>query len=1310
MVDMTTAILPDEQPPVQPTEAPAPTAGFGELYDVAAKRNHIMAAKEQSDKLMSYGAPVEGYKPNYDEVSKVSKDLGLNEEQTTVLSGSLSPEELQYRAQQFHQNNTDKKSLSDSGWKGIAADALAYMTDPAMIPAFAIKSPYVIGRTLGTLGIKTAQSAVMGVAERALGAGIVGAGTGLVQEAALSNYDETRDLHDVVIAGLSGMVGGVGFSTLADGGASLYRGATAGRRLGQTMDEVVEATNWDSHLGMTSEADHSLNQAITGRLDTSNYQKYFKGLESEIPDPVARKRVLSEGQAINQMIDDLSPIAEARMNRGARGELEADMKSGQHNMDMLNERIASVEKSTVSGSGKQLAIARSTRSFELASLRKQVADQQETLQQLQLTIEPHTTGVHAQAVSDISRLRNGIIPDNLKAKYLDLITPEDAAPAFTESKGNLPEPKQEATVLPEEAARVEDETLSTTVDKTEKPDTSIGAAEVKGAIIFPDTEGSLIQSTMGKSLENMESLGQRIPVTKAAGTTSIYGRVNAKMKSNTLRGLASIVFNDPHGAKTGIQSAVAFSDATRQRIMPKAVFIDDAAKNEYLRAANINPLELGRTNEALIRFDRDVSLKINELTDTTINPADSSVTRAAKARAAAYQDALETAKRYGVRGFEDVESRASYQPIIIGSKDMTSALDKYGEDAVKEVIARGYMGAKKPLTQKSSMIVAEAMLDRYYRRTSSVVQQAGKPSISGRLEVVKSELISNGIPEKEIQTVLNMLENKSLDDSISARAMDSLKPDINAASYDGLRFVDLMDTSLAGTDKYVREMTAQAAFARHGLKSRRQVEDTITEGFKQHRQEVTDLTNQYQETVARKAKVREGLDTSDLDKIITDYERSFGKGGKDLNSYRKFLDDFEGDYFDGIKAAFGEPIEDASGIQQVTSALGKTVNLMLLGFSGVAQVADLGITLARSGIGAVLRNLPTTTYNGVRSILPSAKYFMNNNELSNIAEVMGSVSHQDYLFGHKFMTGAEYGDAVIGHVSKADVVLDKINWLQSTMSLMRPVQGMIDELSARSLMTNLVQLSKAGAFTGKTRKAFLEIGKMDEANLDASLTHIKGRMDKGDDLFAAMRTLDPKLRDELGTAIRSVHTSNIGRSYFGELPAFTNKSYGKTLMKLQMFALTSYEKAVQRGVRNDQAGLIAATAFSAGVAYMWSTSDVTIQSLKLPEHKRDEFIKKKLDDQLAYTIAGRMSQVAMFSTLAQFYNLANPYQDSVLKPFGEYRGMASSGAIGKIGQAASSAGKLATDQSTDPDADAYKVYGAIPLLNTTMGMAILNTL
>lgn len=1281
--------------------------GFGELFKTAAKSNWILNARQTSNDLMTHGSPVEGYKPTYEDVSKLKIDMKLTDEQAAVLSGSLSPEELQYRAQRYQEKNQGQRELEAAGWKGTAAEMLSYVSDPVLLPTFAIKTPYVVGRALETVGIQMGKTAVTGAIERAVGAGLIGGSIGVGQESVLSMYDPDRDVNDVILAGLSGVIGGAAFSGLLDGGAAIYGRATAGRALGREMLDVAESTNWTSHMDMINSADTNLNVAITNRLQDSSYAKYFKNFEGEIPDPLARKRLLTEGKAINALIDELTPVAEARMSRGERMAYEANIKSGNYNIQQLTKRISDVESVSPTGSGKALSAARKARSAELAQLRGQLEQQRVAVQELQTTIEPHTTGVHAQAVGDISRLRAGIIPDAMKQRYLDLITPEDAAPAFSEAKSNLPAREPETPVTtPEEAARVENEDLSTTGDKTgDQPDTSIGAAQTQGAIIFPDTERDLISASMDAALTNMGKLGERIPVTRAAGTTSIYGRVMAQMKDNNLRGLGALVFNDPHGARTGIQSSVAFSDTMRQQIMPKASFIDEAARNEYLRMKGVNPLQLGRANEEIINFSREVSLKINQLTDTAIGSADDAVTRAAKARAKAYEDSLELMKRYGVRGFEDVEARASYQPIVFGKNDFTTALDSYGEDAVKEVLVRGYMTGRIPLKQKSAILVADAMLDRYYRRSSSVITQSSKPSISGRLAEVTSELKASGVPDKEIQTVINMLNDKTLDAAISARAMQSLHPNIEASTVDGLRFVDLMDTSIAGVDKYVRDAAAQAAFARHGLNSRRQVEDTITEAFKRHRQELTDLTNQYSEAVARKAKVKPGVDTSHLDKVIKDYERL-----GNVDKYRRFLDRFEQDYYDGVKVSFGEPLEQADALAHIGSFTGKLVNMTMLGFSGTAQVADLGVTIARSGLGATLRNLPTVLYHGVRSILPSQKYFINNRELSDIAEVMGTISHQDFLFGHKMMKGAEYGDAVIGHVTRADKVLDNVNWLQSTMSLLRPIQGAIDELSARSLLSNIVNLSKGGMFTGKTRKAFLEIGKMEEANLDAALAHIRARTDAGDKIYDAVRTLDPKLRDELGTAIRTIHVSNIGRSYFGELPAFTNKTLGKLLMKLQTFALVSYEKAIQRGARHDVAGLAAATAFSAGVASMFIDTDVRLQSLKLPEHKRDEYVTRRTEEERAYTIASRMSQVAMFSTLAQVYNIANPYQESAMKPFGEYRGIAPQGAYGKIGQAAAAGSRLAADQSTDPDSDAYKVYNAIPLLNTVMGMAILNTL
>lgn len=1276
---------------------------FGDLFGAAARNNWILQQKQQSEDLMTYGTPVEGYKPSYEDVSKITTDYKLTDEQSKILSGSMSPEELQYRAKVFKDNNDSKKTLDNAGWKGMAAEVLSYAADPVMLPTYALKTPMVVGQIATKLGFQFSKTAVTGAIERAVGAGIVGGATGLGQEAVLSMYDPNRDVNDVVLAGLSGVVGGAAFSSLADGGAAIFERVTAKRQLGKAMDEAVEAFDWDNSINLVNSADHELTGASMGRIENTQYGKYFDMLHGEIPDELARKRVLTEGDAINKLIDDLTPTAKARMSRGKRMEAEAQIKATSHDMELIAQRLAEVEATVPAGSGKALSKARQDRAAELSRLRSQLDDLRAQVITKQNELAPHTTGEYAEAVGDISRLKQGIIPDRLKERYLDLITPEDPAPAFSEAVAGLPPVKEEPVVLPEQAAQE-------AAKPVEHPDTSIGAAEVKDSIIFPDTEGKEISDTYANVLGGLQKIGEKIPVTKVAGSTALYTRVMAGIKDNTLRGIASLVFNDPHGIKGAPQSAIAFSDTMRTSIMPKAFFIENAAKEQHLKQLGVNPLfQAGKYNEELIKFDRNIMLRMTELTDTVIGGADDAITRAAKARAQAYAESLKLMKRYGVRGFENVEERASYTPVTFGKNDITSALDQFGEDAVREVLARGYMTGKIPLSTKSARLVADNTLERYYRKSGKVAAVKPTESISGKIAEVVNELREGGVSDSEIRTVINMLQDKAHDESISARAMQSLHPNLAAETTDGLRFVDLVDSSTASVDKYVRDAAAQAAFAKYGMRSRRQVEDTITEAFKRHRQQLTELTDNYNRAKESLSKIDKSRALPEVvagfEKTIKDYERL-----GDINKYRKFLDNYEEDFFNGVKVTFGEPVEQANSIAYAASSTGKLVNLMMLGFSGLAQVADLGVTIARSGVGATLRNLPTTLYHGVRSLLPSARYFETNNQLSNMAEIFGTVSHQDYLFGHKMMKGAEYGDAVIGQVSKADKVLDNIGWLQSTMSFLRPMQGMIDELSARSIMTNIVDLSKNGMFTGKVRKSFLELGKMSEDSLDSSMTHIKYQMDSGKDIFEAIRTLDPKLRDELGTAIRTIHTFNIGRSYYGELPAFTNQSLGKIFMKLQSFALIAYEKSIQRGFRNDQAGLVAATAWSAGLAYLWSEVDVRAQSLKQPEARRDEYVRKRLEDEMAYTVAGRMSQLAVLSTLAQVMNVANPYQDSVLKPFGEYRGVAAGGAIGKVGQAAAAGARLATEQSVDPDADMYKVYGAVPLLNTAIGMAILNTL
>ena len=466
---------------------------FGDLFGAAARNNWILQQKQQSEDLMTYGTPVEGYKPSYEDVSKITTDYKLTDEQSKVLSGSMSPEELQYRAKVFKENNDSKRTLDNAGWKGVAAEVLSYAADPVTLPTYALKTPMVVGQIATKLGFQFSKTAVTGAIERAVGAGIVGGAIGLGQEAVLSMYDPNRDVNDVVLAGISGVIGGAAFSSLADGGAAIFERLTAKRQLGRAMDEAVEAFDWDNSINLVNSADHELTGASMGRIENTQYGKYFDMLQGEIPDELARKRVLTEGDAINKLIDDLTPTAEARMSRGQRMEAEAQIKATSHDIELIAQRLAEVEATVPVGSGKALSKARQDRAAELSSLRSQLDDLRAQVVTKQTELAPHTTGEYAEAVGDISRLKQGIIPDRLKERYLDLITPEDPAPAFNEAVTGLPPVKEEQVVLPEQAAQE-------AAKPVEQPDTSIGAAEVKDSIIFPDTEGKEISDTYANVL------------------------------------------------------------------------------------------------------------------------------------------------------------------------------------------------------------------------------------------------------------------------------------------------------------------------------------------------------------------------------------------------------------------------------------------------------------------------------------------------------------------------------------------------------------------------------------------------------------------------------------------------------------------------------------------------------------------------------------------------------------------------------------------------------------------------------------------
>lgn len=1169
---------------------------------------------------------------------------------------------------------------------------------------------------------------------------------------------------------VAGRVGAKAATDLgADAGSSVPIGRTEPTlNIGERAPNTVEATTPPEHTpdALIKEGDTKFDQAVTDHTESALYRATDTNLANEIPDPVQRKVALSEGDILETFKKELQPDAESKLSRGSRQVIEQDLHDANFKLQNAQESLAALSDTPLTGSGKQLSAARSARSDEIANLNNQVKALTEQVQQHTDDLaKSNRGGVYHEAAADIDRLNQGIIPERFKERYIEMKSQQgDDLPRFEQLK-------EQAGIKEDVPEKLNDTTEP--LSESPFGGDSAGAARLNTTVL-QEGELWEYGSGFNAMRARLASLGQRTPVYKQTGSTSATVRMLRNIKDASLRGATNIFFENPLGSRTGVQSVHTLSDFFEKKLAPELVFGNNQALRDYFGEVGITKRDMlyrpAKINEATLEFDKQVVLKINSLEggDVRIYPDDDAITRAAKLRAKAFKQGLRLNQRYGVRGWSGIQSDVNYHPVVDDLNKFTDALDKFDEADVVDTMVNAYMNGKVKLTRKSAELVAKAKMGRYYTGNLGKVSSAEAKSNAGVLKnVLKSlysspedlanrikanfdflpegavnrisnlamtnpersellnalrkelvgfegeklgdvpsgevaqkmaasiykeqysadasnlvkELYSKNLSPEQIDDIVQEVITKEMNANVSSRAMQSLKPDITASStFDvggtKLQYVDLMDTSVERSVKYLNEASANAALAANGIRSRFEAEKLIDDLFTKHREDLHEL--------ARK--------------------------GEDFSAYRKQLDGYQKDFATAMKHLYREPLEEQTGSQVAGKLVGRIVNLALMGFSGTAQMADLGITLARSGIIAVAKNVPMVSYNGVKSGLGMTETFVRDMQLNNIKNVMGAVSQQEFLFGHKLYKGSEYSDAVIGKFAKMDRALANIGWVQGLMNLMRPVQGAIDELSARSLMDNVMQMARGDMFTGKSRKQFIEIGKIDESSLDAALSHLMENDKKGINMYDAMRSMRPELRDKLGTAIRTIHTSNIGRSYFGELPMFVNQEWGKYMLRLQTFMLNSWEKQVQRGIRYDKAGLTSSTLFGLGIAYATVGGEMQLRSLALPEDKRDEYISNKIDDHRMMTAVSRVSQFGLITLPIQMFNSTGLVpEDNELYQLGEYRGVAAGGATSKIAQGVKSGINLATDNSTDEDRDAANLRSIIPWMNTAYGAAFYNT-
>ncbi|ECF1701248.1 hypothetical protein E1B77_09905 [Salmonella enterica subsp. enterica] len=121
------------------------------------------------------------------------------------------------------------------------------------------------------------------------------------------------------------------------------------------------------------------------------------------------------GKAVDDHIALLEPDAAALMERGARESLAGEIHQNETTLEKLSGELQSINDTPLKGSGKALSQARAARKSKTDELNRQIGQLKSATAEKKAVLADHVKGgKHYEAKADISRLRQGVVPDRLK--------------------------------------------------------------------------------------------------------------------------------------------------------------------------------------------------------------------------------------------------------------------------------------------------------------------------------------------------------------------------------------------------------------------------------------------------------------------------------------------------------------------------------------------------------------------------------------------------------------------------------------------------------------------------------------------------------------------------------------------------------------------------------------------------------------------------------------------------------------------------------------------------------------------------------
>lgn len=282
----------------------------------------------------------------------------------------------------------------------------------------------------------------------------------------------------------------------------------------------------------------------------------------------------------------------------------------------------------------------------------------------------------------------------------------------------------------------------------------------------------------------------------------------------------------------------------------------------------------------------------------------------------------------------------------------------------------------------------------------------------------------------------------------------------------------------------------------------------------------------------------------------------------------------------------------------------------LMGQVGFSQIPEFGRLAGQSGIKSLYAGMPS-----FRQMIEAARTGKMTDEMADELDALVAPG-SDIVTGRFHIQADEFGtplnlqsnSRLSQFMDKADPVLHKMNRAVATLSLMNPINAVLQKWASRSFAVKFVRMAKFGDKVDMDRMKLLGL---DEADTQLIMENIKkhSRFKNGEQKATKLEALgikdwDGKAVAAFESALFRASRNMILENDVGQFAKWMSSPIGNTVMQFRSFTVGAWTRAMMQGINmRDMPALLGfmASAFLGGLVYAGQTH---LQLIGDPDRER----------------------------------------------------------------------------------------------------------